>query len=163
MADDSDPPRKFYQLKPKEFARVNEPPRSPGDAPPPPANQSAAGSANPPSGRIDVRDLARQAAGGAPLLGVNAPVNRPNDVHAILQENLQQANAAGLNDLAPKPKRRSKRNRDYWLTFVSVNAFFLFWIFGPLANGITILYGAAGIILFSIGFTWVMFFVVDDY
>lgn len=160
MADDPDPPRKFYQLKPKEFERVNESPRSP-DSVPTAADPGIAPAAS--QQRIDVRDLARQAARGAPLLGHNAPQNRANEVHAILQDNLQHANAAGLNELAPKPKRRSKRLRDYWVTLIALNGFFLFWIFGPLANGITIVYGSAGIILFSIGFTWVMFFVVDDY
>lgn len=158
MPDETDPPRKFYQLKPKAFERLNE-------APTPPAGEARA-DARPPdsaSGSIDVRDLARQATPEGPLLGAAAAAARDNEVHAMLRENHSAANAAGLNDVQPVPQRRSRRTRDYWRVLLPVNAFFLFCIFGPYANPMTFVYGVAGIILFTIGFTWVMFFIVDDY
>lgn len=163
MADDPEPPRRFYKLKPTEFERVNSPPAplptpepAPATRPPPPPPT--------PSERIDVRDLARSAAAGTPLLhGTNAPANRPNEVHAMLRDNLDVANAAGLNDVTPLPKRRSRRLRDYLLLMVPVNAFFAWWAFGPNANAATFVYGLGGMALFSAGFTWVMFFVMDDY
>lgn len=158
MPDDPDPPRKIYQLKPATFERLNPGPSEPGSEPPPsPAAASAA------SGPIDVRDLARQAAAGAPLLGHNQPANRPNDVHRMLRENLDQASGAGLNEVAPRPRKPSRRKRDYWVLLVTVNLFFLFWAIGPFANPISLIYAVAGSILFTCGFTWVMFGVVDDY
>lgn len=163
MADDPEPPRKFYKLKPTEFERVNSPP-APLPTPPESAPPSSMPPPPSPAERIDVRDLARTAAGSAPLLqGTNAPANRPNDVHAMLRDNLDVANAAGLNDVTPPPKRRSRRLRDYLLLMVPVNAFFAWWAFGPNASVMTFVYGISGIVLFSAGLTWAMFFVMDDY
>ena len=163
MPDDPDPPRKFYQLKPKEFERVNAP-RPGEDAPPPTAADPgpAAGVGEAPAQRIDVRDLTRQAAGEAPLLGVNAPVNRANDVHEMLRDNLEHANAAGLNDVAAPAKRRSRRKRDFWLLLFAGNAPFAFFVFKG-GSVVTLLYAGSGIILFTIGLSWVMWVVMDDY
>ena len=86
-----------------------------------------------------------------------APANRANDVHALLQQNLAHANAAGLNELAAKPKRRSKRKRDYFLSLIVGNAVLLG------ATAIQPIFGAAGLIIFNIGLTWIMWFVMDDY
>jgi len=154
MPDEPDPPRKFYGLKPKEFERANELP-----APPPlPESRADPGIARSNAGRIDVRDLARQAARGVPLLdGSNAPANRDNDIHSILRANLAHANAAGLNELAPKPKRRSRRKRDYWLAMLGGNLVFI---------GCTLIqpiFGGAGLILYNIGLAWTMWVVMDDY
>jgi hypothetical protein len=161
MPDESDPPRKFYGLKPKEFERVNAPPRDPQpeqDLRPDP------GIARTEKERIDVRDIARIAAHGTPLLdGSNAPANRENEVHGVLRENLAHANAAGLNDVAPLPKRRSRRTRDYLLVAVPVNGFFAFCAFGPLSNPVSLVCGIAGMGLFTASFTWVMFFIMEDY
>lgn len=110
-----------------------------------------------------MRELARQAAGKGPLPGSHPPANRPNDVHRMLRENLAQANNAGLNQVAPRARRPSRRKRDYWLLLVTVNLFFLFWAIGPFTNPISLVYASAGSILFTCGFTWVMFGVMDDY
>jgi hypothetical protein len=154
MPDDSDPPRRFYELKPKEFERVNKPSREtspfssaadPGIGPGVPAP-------------IDVRDLARQATGRGPLLdGTNAPANRANDVHTMLRENLDAANAGGLNEVAPKPKRGSRRSRDYFFAVVAGNALLV------IGTAIQPVFGGAGLILYNIGLAWVMFVVMDDY
>lgn len=158
VPDDPDPPRKFYQLKPTAFERLNPGPSS-GGAEPMPANSVEPAT----NGPIDVRDLARQAAGKGPLPGTHPPANRPNDVHQMLRENLAQANNAGLNEVAPRPRQPSRRKRDYWLLVVTVNLFFLFWAIGPFSNPISMIYGFSGSILFTCGFTWVMFGVMDDY
>jgi hypothetical protein len=160
MPDDSDPPRKFYQLKSAEFERLNQPPREAEPAEPTPAKP---GAELDPSQRIDVRDLARQANENTPLLGVNSPANRDNEVHAMLRENLAHADAAGLNALKPVKKRSSRRKRDYWRVMLVVNAFFAFWAFGPYANPVTFVYGLGGMVFFTSGFTWVMFLIVEDY
>lgn len=153
MADESDPPRKFYQLKPKEFERVNETP-SPATEPTDPQNAPPSLDASAP---IHVRELVRQASTGVPLLKGNAPANRETEVHALLRDNLSRANAAGLNDVAPKPKRASRRKRDYIFAMIVGNFALL------IGTAIQPIFGAAGLIIFNLGLTWIMWFVMDDY
>ena len=112
---------------------------------------------------IDVHELYTQAATPGPVLAIGEKVSAKNEVHVILKDNLNRANAAGLNDLAPKPKRRSRRTRDYLFVVIPLNAFFGFAAFGPYANPVTFVYGIAGMIFSTVGITWVMFFVMDDY
>lgn len=161
MPPESEPPRKFYQLKPKEFERLNGVP----DAVP--AADSPAGSAaetpSPPPAPIDVRALARIATPPGPALAGRAANSRPNDVHALLAQNAAHAEAAGLNTVSPPKPRRSKRRRDYFLLLVPVNLFFAFWAFGPFANPMTLVYGLGGMALFTAGLSWLMFGVMDDY
>ena len=90
-------------------------------------------------------------------------VGAQNQVHAILQDNLAHANAAGLNTLTYKRKRRSRRTRDYFLVTILFDAFFALVAFGPYSNVALMAYGVAGIIITTLGFWWVMFFVMDDY
>ena len=154
MADD-DPPRQFYQLKPREFETVNRRvPQTPaaGNGAPQQANQ-----------RIDVRDLYEQAKTPGPLLATARAAARKNDIHLILEDNLAHANAAGLNTLSPKPKRRSRRRRDYFLVMIPLTAFFAYAAFGPYSNVMLMAYGVAGIILSTLGLGWIMFGVMDDY
>jgi hypothetical protein len=158
MADDADPPRKFFQLKPTEFERVNQAP-APAADPAAPATRPSEPSANQ---RIDVRDLIKIGAGTAPVLGANAVVNRANDVHAMLKQNLAADDAAGLNQVAPRPKRRSRRKRDFWLLLIPVNLFFGYMAISG-GNAVAFVYGIGGIALFTSGLTWVMWFVMDDY
>jgi hypothetical protein len=161
MPDESDPPRKFYQLKPKDFEAVNV------HAPPPPsvAGETSAPDPGPSEinqGRIDVRDLFKQANRPGPALSRKKRAEA-NQVHALLAANHARANAAGLNQVEPRARRPSRRKRDYWLILVSANAFFAFVAFGPYRNPMTFVYGLAGMILVSLGLTWVMWFVMDDY
>ena len=155
MADELDPPRKFYELKPRAFERANEPlpPPSPHAQPPrEPQNQ-----------RIDVRDHYESAKTPGPVLTLGQKIGPKNDVHVILEDNLAHANAAGLNKLAPKRKRRSRRTRDYFVVAIPLNAFFAYVAFGHFSNVMTMAYGVAGIILATLGLAWVMFGVMDDY
>lgn len=158
MADESDPPRKFYQLKPRPFEQVNAPlsPTPFPSLPVPPAGQI-------PGGRIDVRDLYEQSRIPGPVLTPSGKEGAKNDVHVILQDNLAHANAAGLNTLTYKRKRRSRRTRDYFLVTISLDALFGFLAFGPYSNVVIMAYSFAGIILTTVGLWWVMFFVMDDY
>lgn len=184
MADDADPPRKFYQLKPKEFERVNAPP--PPATPEPSKSPPVDGVA--PAGKIDVRELAHAATSNAPLLGTNAPANRVNEIHAMLQANLARENAAGLNTLAPLAKKRSRRRRDYWILLATVNTAIVAIYAAQIVLGFQVqclaarmpfefvnllwfavttpqLYviPALGMAFFTAGLTWVMFSVMDDY
>lgn len=163
MPDDPEAPRKFYQLKPKEFERVNETPRT-ADGETPIAPDPGPGGNDTPHGLIDVRDLARQAAGTAPLLGVNGPVNRANEVHGLLQENLARANEAGLNEVTLPPKRRSRRRRDYWLLMAPATLFFATAtiLTGP-SQPLPFVLSLASLVLVNAGLWWVMWHVMDDY
>jgi hypothetical protein len=135
MTDEPDPPRKFYKLGEAKFQRVNE-------AAPPPIEGAISG-----------------AAGNAPP----APPPLPNDVHRILLENRAIDHEAGLYDLAPKPKRKSRRKRDYWILMFLFNGLCGLAIahFGLLT--IPGMYAFAGMIMVSAGLTWVMWFIMDDY
>lgn len=161
MAAEPDPPRKFYELRPREFERVNEPPAQSDPASSSPPAAAAANSA--PSAKIEIRDLYQHAATPGPLLSHDKAPAAANEVHDILRDNLARANAAGLNEVAPKPKRPSRRKRDYFLILTVVNAFFAFWAFGPYANAVTFVYGVGGMVFFTCGFTWIMWMIVDDY
>ena len=159
MPDELDPPRKFYGLKPREFEVVNAQPRHPGESPP------AAGAASEPRPEaIDVNDLIRSAnAGGAGLLPKAGSVAE-NEVHAILRDNLARAEAAGLNELTPKPRRKSRRKRDYWLLLAGACAVFGTIILksGP-REPVTFIVALGGLVVSTVGLTWILWFVMDDY
>ncbi len=158
MADSDDPPRKLYQLKPRDFERVNATPSSDTDAAP------AAPGAPAEPGPIDVRDLARLAAQGQPLLSPRRePAPGRTDVHGVLQENLARANAAGLNDVDLTPRPPSRRKRDYWFCLVAGNAFIVGLVLRLGLNPMTVMFGFGGVIVFSVGLTWIMWFVMDRY
>jgi hypothetical protein len=148
VSDESDPPRKFYGLKPKEFETVN-----------PPASSAPVDSL-PTSVQDHIREANRVVVPATPSTPT-AP--RDNDVQAMLRDNLARANAAGLNDLQPKVKRPSKRKRDYWLLFTTVNAVLAYVAFRPGAGIVELAYGVAGMLLFTITLTWTMWFILDDY
>ncbi|HUR56170.1 MAG TPA: hypothetical protein VM029_00565, partial [Opitutaceae bacterium] len=191
MADDADPPRKFYELKPREFDRVNPPVAAERMVQP----VALPGSAPDPSVPIDVRDLIRQGAGQGKILRTSAQAasassaaNAENDVHAILQENLARANAAGLNEVAPPTRPYRRRKRDYLLLLFLGNAFIaglysLEMLFGfqvqcmaaqmpnefwnlvryALANPATYAMGLVGMVFFTLCLTWLMYGVLDNY
>jgi hypothetical protein len=140
MSDEADPLRKFYQLKPKAFERLNE---APAESPTPqPAaeapvarasdergpqtraesteDKTAAAGEAAAGGRIDVRELARLGSAGAPLLGSNQARTTANDVHAMLAENLAIADAHGLNAVKPVQKFR-RRKRDFRIVLIGGN------------------------------------------
>lgn len=121
--DETDPPRKFYGLKPTEFERLNEP------APAAAAGPAGNAAVNPeratpqeaaPAGGVDVRELARLGSAGVPLLGSNTPRPAANDVHAMLAQNLAVADAHGLNAVKPVRKFR-RRKRDFWVMLAGGN------------------------------------------
>jgi hypothetical protein len=148
LYDEPDPPRKFYKLKETEFDRVNSP-EGPADAPSP----------------HDAKSVFRAAA-AEKQLGIPSktePTSKTNEVHAVLRDNLDRANAAGLNDVPLRPKRPSRRKRDFWTVLIPVDGFFLFWAFGPYANPMTFVYGIAGFAMFTAALIWIMFFLMEDY
>ncbi len=161
MADDPEPPRKFYQLKPKDFERVN---RVPGAsvAPVVPAPDAGPAPIDDRHRRIDVRELIRQGAAGAPLLSANQPANRPNEVHGVLKDKFEHDRAHGLFHVEPgDDKERRQRIRNYWLLLVLVDAPFLWlaWKVNPLrglgpASAIVFTCAIAGFGMFTAWWTW---------
>jgi hypothetical protein len=159
MSDEPDPLRKLYGLKPREFESVNElRPNAPPAAPP----ARDPGILPAPDGPIDVRELARQATitGNAIF---TAPANRPNEVHAMLQDNLTRADAAGLNELMPQVRRRSRRRRDYWVLIVGVNGLVASSLLIVGVNPVSVFVVLAAIGFFSAAVTWIMWFLLEDY
>lgn len=154
MPDAPDPPRKRYTFKPTEFENVNgvrrdsplhevQPAPDPGIVP----TEKV---------RIDVRDLTRAAA--IPSATARpAPPQGDNEVHTMLRENLARANATGLNDVALPAKRTSRRTRDYVIAMILGNALL------AVATVISPIFGAAGLIIYNLGLTWIMWFVMDAY
>jgi hypothetical protein len=156
VADESDPPRKFYKLKRREFEAVN-------DVPPPLPPPLLKLTPPQPGGKIDVHDLFQAAGTPGPVLPAGPRHTPKNEVHVILHDNLARANAAGLNELLLLPKRRSRRTRDFMIVVLPLDAFFAFIAFGPYSTVNLMAYGVAGIIIVTIGLAWVMFCVMDDY
>jgi hypothetical protein len=69
----------------------------------------------------------------------------------------------GAFKVGSKQQRSSRRTRDYWLLLLLLNGFFAAATFGPFQNPLTLLYGIRGMIVTTLGLTWVMWFVMDDY
>ena len=84
-------------------------------------------------------------------------MNRENEVHGILRENLARANATGLNELSPKSRRKSKRMRDYIFLLIAGNL-----VLAALSVLLPLL-GIAFLILYNVALVWVMWVVMDDY
>lgn len=146
MSDQPDPPRKIYSFKEAAFERVNE------------VSASAA-----PAGAIDVRELAQAAHPRGQGSAAKSAGSAENGVRAMLRANEVRAAAAGATVLKPQPKRRSRRKRDYWLVLVPVDAFFAVLALTARNDAMALACGTGGLALFTAGFTWVMWVVIDDY
>jgi hypothetical protein len=160
MADDPDPPRRFYEFKPREFERANE-----SRPEPQPSVPSIPVPAPNPSAKIDIQEVIRQAGTPGPVLRTTPRVAVANEVHDILRDNTARDNAAGLNTLRPKPRRQSRRRRDYFLVMIGANVpMSLVVIYAWHArNPILFVYTIAGMGLFTVGISWVMWFIMEDY
>jgi hypothetical protein len=145
VPDEPDPPRKQYGFKEREFKRDNV--ITPGEAPMPTAKELAisAGNHHHPAPRHP-----------APK------ADDPNDVYAVLQANRQAAKQHGLNEVEIK-EIKSRRAREFWLLLVGGNVAILGGVFLSGINVITVVFGLAGLIIFSLGLSWVMWQVMDRY
>jgi hypothetical protein len=145
--ESDDPPRKVYGFKDRDFKRDNAPASA---APPPPTVKELAMMAGAPT--IDPRHKA------APT----AKRDDPNDVYAVLQQNRQAAAKHGLNEVEIK-KVKSRRKRDFWLIIVGGNLAIIGGVWLSGINVITVIFGLAGLILFSLSVSWIMWQVMDKY
>jgi hypothetical protein len=150
MSDAPEPPRKTYGFKPTEFLRVNHIPGAPSDG--------TAGAPSPPdSGPIDVRTIAREAQARLPArILQQGRTGEKTEIHALLRENHERAHSAGLNDVNTRP-RRSRRRHDYIYTLLIGNTVLIGGTF------LMPVFGGAGLVIFNVSVTWIMWFVMDDY
>jgi hypothetical protein len=81
----------------------------------------------------------------------------------MLQQNREVEKKIGQDVIIVPEKRKSRRKRDYWLVTIGVNLLLVGLVSIARFNPISLIYGFAGVILFNLSFTWVMWFVVDDY
>lgn len=98
---------------------------------------------------------------------VNAPAgtqakSAEHDVYAILQQNRAVEKLAGLNEVELKVVK-SRRKRDYWLLLIAGNLLIVSLVALGRLNAVSMIFGLAGIVILSLGLTWVMWFVLDDY
>ncbi len=92
------------------------------------------------------------------------PPPAANDVFAIREQIRRREIAAGMDELKPVERpAANRRRRDYWLLLVAGLAL-LGGIVAVLGlNPMTVVFGFAGSILYTIGLTWVMWFVMGRY
>jgi hypothetical protein len=141
-----DPPRKNYGFKEREFKRDNAP--TAGATPAPTAK--------------DLAMMSGPVAPTAPKTPQKPKADDPNDVFAILKGNQRAAKHHGLNEVQIK-EIRSRRKRDFWLVLVGGNLAILGSVWFSGINVITVIFGLAGLIVFSIGLSWIMWQVMDRY
>jgi hypothetical protein len=160
MPDEPDPPRKVYGFKERDFKRDNAPASG---APPPPTVKELAMMATK-DGSSGGLALPKPPAGPkADLSAVGrAKADDPNDVYAVLKQNRQSAAKHGLNEVQIK-EIKSRRKRDFWLIIVGGNLAIIGSVWFSGINVITVIFGLAGLILFSISVSWIMWQVMDKY
>lgn len=142
-----DPPRKNYGFKEREFKHDN----TPASPPPPTAKEHAITAGH-------VASASRKVPSPG---GVNRTAD-PNDVYTVLQQNRAEEKKAGLNEVQIK-EIKSKRKRDYWLTLIGGNIFIVGVVTLIGFNVFTLIYGLAGVVMFSLGLTWIVWQIMDKY
>ena len=146
VPDEPDPPRKNYGFKDRDFKRDNA---LKSTEPPPPTAKELAIMSGP------VANHGKAAVG-------SAKVEDPNDVYAVLQENRTVEKKHGLSEVEIR-EIKSRRKRDYWLLLIGGNLA----IVGAVAlsgfNIVSVIFGLSGLIVFSIGTTWIMWQVMNKY
>ena len=148
MSDDADPPRKACELKAGPFKTLNAPADQPQAVP-----------------AISVQDHLRYAQSNPRAASPSGPLPKvpENEIHAILRGNVARSKSAGLEELEPLPKRRSRRKLDFFITLVAGNLVILACAMASGFNSAVMTCALGGVALFTVAITWVMWFVMDDY
>ena len=144
-----DPPRKDYGFKEREFKRDNP---LASELPPAPTAKEHA---------IMAGHVAPTTRKAPPSGGVNRAAD-PNDVYAVLQQNRAEEKKFGLNEVQIR-ELKSKRKRDFWLMLVGGNLLIIGLVIITGFNVVSVVFGLAGIVMLSLGLTWVMWQVMDKY
>lgn len=158
-----DPPPKRYGFKVRDFERANEPRR---DAASPESRAPAKRSTEDPAGPIDVYQLHADASTPGPVLGHEAPVDRPNQIHIMLRENAAIDAAAGMDEVSlegTSRPRRLRRWRDYLLLLVGGDTLLAVLATHAHRAGDVFLFASTigGLGAYTAGVTWVVLFLMD--
>lgn len=140
-----EPPRKNYDFKERSFQRDNV--------------------VGPEAERLPTaEELAKMAGGPMPTgRGATGPkTDDPNDVFKVLQHNRAMAEKHRFNELIIR-KVSSKRRRDFWLLLVPSDLLLGWLVWQARSNPVVLVYGLAGLVVVTLGLTWIMWFVMDDY
>lgn len=143
MPDEPEPPRKTYGFKEREFQRDN----------------ALGGEAMP-----TAQDLAK-------LAGTHhnpkprdyaAKAEDPNDVFKVLEHNRRVEQRHDFDAIEIR-KIRSRKLRDYWIGMIGVNGLIvgLVLLLGP--NIVSVMFGLAGVIIFSLSYSWLMWQIISRY
>lgn len=139
-----DPPPKTYGFKDRAFQRDNAPSSA---LPPAPTTKELAILAGP---------VVRSGPAAGPKSG------DPNDVYVTLLQNRAVERKLGKDEIEIR-EIKSRRAREFWLLLVGGNLAIIGSIFFSSINVMTVICGLAGLIIFSLGLTWVMWQVMDRY
>ncbi|HTX65677.1 MAG TPA: hypothetical protein VMD31_07880 [Opitutaceae bacterium] len=132
------PARREFQFKEAEFERVNAEPEP----------------------RLEHRE-AIAAARRSPARDGSPPPAAPNDVLEMVRETGRlSAQYEAPVDLTPPPNRR---RLDYCLGMIAVNGLLAGFIALGRGNFVVTLYAGSGMVVFSAGFTWLMYGVLRRY
>lgn len=142
-----DPPPKVYGFKERAFQRDNAPASA---MPPLPTAKELATMAGPPVHKP-----------GLPAVG-SAKAGDPNDVFVHLQQNRAGEKQAGADQMEIR-ETKSRRKRDFWLLLVGGNLAIVAGVAFSGFNVISAIFGLAGLVIFSLGTSWVMWQVMDKY
>ncbi|HYC73074.1 MAG TPA: hypothetical protein VEB66_17820 [Opitutaceae bacterium] len=143
--DAPEPPRRTYGLKRRE----TEPAESPA---PPPQVLSAGEMAKLAGDHHDPKVPAPAAPRG----------DDPNDVVSVRQQLRNRERADGRDRIEIK-ERKSRRKRDYWILMTASNLLFGTILVIGWGNIVMMIYAFSAMVLLSMGFTWVMWFIMSDY
>jgi len=140
-----DPPPKTYGFKARDFKRDNV--RGPGAAPLPTA-----------------KELAKLAGPvtASPKGATGPKADDPNDVFTHLQGNRAVEKQHGRDEMEIR-KVRSRRRRDYWLLLVTSEMLLGTITWQGRANPFVFVGALAGMVLFGVAITWIMWQVMDRY
>jgi len=146
VPDETDPPRKNYGFKERTFKRDERP----------------ASASRPPVTVQDLAKLAGPVTRSTPVPSTAPKADDPNDPFATLQRNRAAEKKSGGDDIEIR-QVSSRRKRDYWFLIIAGNLAIILpsFILGP--NAMTLGAGLAGVIIYSLGLTWVMWQVMGRY
>jgi hypothetical protein len=140
-----DPPRKNYGFKVREFKRDNQ--AASGEPPMPTAKEMA----------IMAGPVVK-----SPTGATGPKADDPNDVYNSLQKNRAIEQKLGLHQVEIK-KVKSRRKFDFWVVLVGGNLAIITLVAVLGLNPATFVFGLAGLIIFSLGLSWIMWQVMDRY
>lgn len=94
--------------------------------------------------------------------GSTAGKSTAHDIHAMLEQNRALEKKAGLKEVEIRPVH-SRRKREYWQLLVAGNVVFALIAWFGRNNAFVAVSAGSGVVIFSLGLTWIMWFVMNDY